>query len=99
MTDSPLDDDLVTMAGDAKLAKAVRESLEKLRDGSAGSDLAEMARDLLDGRIDLRTVAGSSAYAGDLTQGIGKFKTWESELSAEERATFEKDARKAIYGD
>jgi hypothetical protein len=99
VTDDPVERDLEDMAGDPKLAKSIRRSLEQLRNGSAGPDLAEMAKDVLDGRTDLRMVARSAAYANDITAGIGRYKSWEAQLSPEERAAFEQEARNVIYGD
>lgn len=98
MTDIPLDDELRAMAGDPQLAKAIRRNLERLRDGAGDPDMAEMARDILEGRTDLRTVASSSAYSTNLSAAVATYQTWYSELGTEERAAFEEHARKAIYG-
>jgi hypothetical protein len=98
MTDSPLDRDLAEMAGTPQLARVVRRSLERLRDGAAGPDLAEMARELLDGRTDLRSVARSTAYAGPITDGIHRYDGWQAQLTAEERRQLEEEMR-AIVSD
>ena len=99
MTDDAVERDLEDMAGDPQLARSIRRGLEQLRDGSAGPDLAEMAEDLLEGRIDLRTVARSAAYASDISEAIGYYQSWEAQLSPEERAGFERAARDLIYGE
>ena len=85
MTDSPIDRDLAGMAGNPRLAEAVKQSLESLRDGTAGPAMADMADEILNGRTDLRSVARSSAYASQLTEGIEKFSRWYADLSPEDR--------------
>jgi hypothetical protein len=99
VTDDPVERDLEDMAGDPKLAKSIRRSLEQLRDGSAGPALAEMAKDVLEGRTDLRAVARSAAYAGELTEGLDQYKSWEAQLTPEERVEFDREARTLIYDD
>lgn len=99
MTDDAVRRGLEDMAGDPKLAESIRRSLEQLRDRSAGPDLAELARDVLDGRTDLRAVARSAAYASAITDGIGSYRSWEARLSPEERISFEREARNLIYGE
>jgi hypothetical protein len=97
MTDDALDRDLEQMAGSPQLAKAIKQNLQRLSNGAAGPDLAEMARDVLEGRTDLRTVARSSAYAGQITEGINKFNRWQSDLTPDERTQLLEDTRAAIY--
>jgi hypothetical protein len=97
MTDDPLDRDLEQMAGSPQLAKAIKQNLHRLSKGAAGSDLAEMARDVLEGRTDLRTIARSSAYAGQITEGITKFNRWQSELTPEERDKLLEETRARVY--
>lgn len=87
------------MAGSPQLAKAVEEALRKLKDGSAGPEMAEMAREVLEGRTDLRSVARSSAYAAQISEGIRGYKSWEDSLSEEERNHLEEEARKVIHED
>jgi hypothetical protein len=99
MTDSPLDRDLEQMAGSPQLAKAIKQNLQRLSNGAAGPDLAEMAREVLEGRTDLRTIARSSAYASQLTASINEFDRWQSELTQEERNALVENARASIYGD
>lgn len=98
MTDSPVDRDLEQMAGNPRLARAVKESLERLRSGAAGPDMAEMAKDVLDGRTDLRSVGRSSAYAGHIRDGIDKFNRWQADLSPEEREELDRKIREE-FGD
>nr|WP_296076098.1 hypothetical protein [uncultured Actinoplanes sp.] len=86
MADHELDGELERIAGNRKTAAQVRRALERLREGAAGPDLAEMARDVLDGRISLRDVARSSAYAVPLADAMHRFTRWQAGLSDEERA-------------
>jgi hypothetical protein len=59
--DDALTRDLEQKLGSPDLAKQVRDSIFKLRDGAGGEQLAEMARELLDGRIDIRLFPGGGA--------------------------------------
>lgn len=81
----PVDSDLEQMSGSRTLAEHFKEALQHLADGVAGPTLAEMARDILAGRIDLRTVARSQAYADDLTDAIHRFQQWQERLTPDER--------------
>ncbi|GAA5188209.1 hypothetical protein GCM10023322_38330 [Rugosimonospora acidiphila] len=99
MTDNPLDRDLEEMIGTPQLADAVKRSLQRLKGGAAGPELAEMARELLSGGTDLRSVARTSAYADPISQGIQQYKRWEADLSPDERQRLMGDAQAAIYGD
>jgi hypothetical protein len=74
VTDGALDRDLEEMAGGRGLADSLKASLEKLKTGVAGKDLAEMAAEILDGRTGLREVAQSSAYSAQISEGITAFK-------------------------
>jgi hypothetical protein len=92
--DAPgLDRDLEQMAGSPALAEAVRASLVRLSTGAAGPDLAEMARDLLEGRIELRAVARSSAYADQIIEAVATYGEWFDELEPEEREKLIADTR------
>ncbi|MEU4156466.1 hypothetical protein [Actinoplanes sp. NPDC026670] len=97
MSDDPLDREIERMAGDPRLVKAVRDSLERLRAGRAGPVMAEMARDLIEGRINLRDVGGSSVYSQGLIEGVQAYKKWESELDDEGRRQL-RDAVRETYG-
>ncbi|MEU4427563.1 hypothetical protein AB0F81_43645 [Actinoplanes sp. NPDC024001] len=79
-------DELERMAGSPALAEELRRNLERLRDGVAGPELAEMARDVLSGQITLRDVARSAAYSGPILQAMERFRECEEQLSDEERA-------------
>jgi hypothetical protein len=98
MTSDPIDDELNQMAGNPKLAKAIKEGLERLSKGAGGPDLQEMARELLAGRTSLRTVGSSTAYAAQLTSAIEAFTRWRADLSPEERADIEQAATEEFGG-
>jgi hypothetical protein len=96
MTDDPLDRELDRMAGNPKVAKLIKESLERLGKGAAGPELAEMAKEVLAGRTSLGTVSQSSAYAGQFTEAADRFQTWFAELTPEKRKELEKATREAV---
>jgi hypothetical protein len=96
LSNEALDQDLEQMSGSPALGRELRSSLRRLADGAAGPKLAEMARDLLDGRLDLRTVARSNAYADDLIGAIDRFQRFQQELTPEERNQFLSEARRRI---
>jgi hypothetical protein len=83
--EAALDRDLERMAGDPRIARAVKDSLRQLTDGSAGRELAEMARDLLEGRTDLPSVAGSTAYSEHLGAAVSTYERWYRGLTPEQR--------------
>ena len=98
MSDDRLNQELEQMAGSPTVARAVKDALRRLSNGAAGPDLAEMARDVLEGRADLRTVGQSSAYSGPMTDAIGKFQDWQDELTLDKREAFIADARSRMSG-
>jgi hypothetical protein len=91
-----LDRDLDDMSGNPAIAKHLKESLRRLSDGSAGPELAEMAREVLEGRTDLRTVARSSAYADQMTEAVGRFQNWQAEATPEERSQLLEETQKKL---
>ncbi|GGL18927.1 hypothetical protein [Mangrovihabitans endophyticus] len=96
MSNDPLDAELEEMTGSRPLTDALRRSLERLKNGVAGPDLAEMANDVLEGRTTLRAVARSSAYSDPITGGIHSFQRWQAGLTPQQRRQFETDAQEAI---
>jgi hypothetical protein len=88
-----VDDQLTQMAGSRKLAHELRQNLEKLRSGTAGPGLAQMARDMLDGPITLREVTHSATYAGPLARAMNDYQRWHAGLSDNERAELIERAR------
>jgi hypothetical protein len=98
MSDEALDRDLEQMSGNPALAKHIKESLRRLAGGAAGPMLAEMARDVLNGRTDLRTAARSSIYADNLTEAIGQFQRWQDTLAPDEREQFLTQTQQQLLG-
>ncbi|MGX6606540.1 hypothetical protein ACWKSP_31120 [Micromonosporaceae bacterium Da 78-11] len=96
MTDEPIDHELRQIAGNPRITRAVKSSLEHLSTETASPELAEMARELLAGRTDLRAAASSSAYATQLTEAAEGFRKWQADLSPEERAELERTTREQV---
>jgi hypothetical protein len=88
-----IDDELLRLAGNSRIAAATKENLRRLTTGVAGPDLAEMAEELLAGRTSLRKLGQSAAYAPQLSEAFAKFQQWQSELSPEERRELERKAQ------
>ena len=77
--------DLEAMASRPDIARQVKESLQRMRTGEAGPEMAEMARDLLEGRIRLRDLATTEVYSEGLRSGVERYRRWESELTPDDR--------------
>jgi hypothetical protein len=71
--------------GDGGRAKALRQSLDRLATGAAGTELQEMAADILAGRVGPRTAMLSEAYGGRLFDGLRGFLEHMAGLSPAER--------------
>jgi len=98
MTDepAPIDDELRRMTSNHQVARAIKDSLERLSKGTASGELAEMARELLEGRTSLREVGRSSAYAGQFTEAAERYRKWFADLSPEQREELERTTRQRI---
>lgn len=92
----PLDRDLEDMSGSPALARGLKEDLRRLRDGAAGPELAEMARDVLDGNIELRTAARSSFYADQLTEAVGRYQSWKEQRTSDELDQFRYETQRYL---
>ena len=90
---------LERMAGSRALARALKQSLERLTDGSAGPELEELARDVLAGRVELGSLRTSTAYADPLRQALTGFQQWYSHLSPAERDRVLTEARRQFGTD
>ena len=98
MTDQPTGAEeqfLHLTEGNAGLAKLLQAGLERLRDGAAGTDLQEMARDVLAGHSDLRQIAATDAYGPMLLDSFQRFKEWEENLDPDERQRLADEATAA----
>lgn len=73
-----------------------RKLLQKLSTNSKNPALAEMARELLAGRLTPRQVMTSSSYASALEPGVAQFKQWYGNLSDKQRAEQEELGRAAL---
>ncbi len=83
--EQPIDRELTAMTSRPRIVRAVKESLRRMANGDAGPAMAEMARDLLTGRIRLHDLAATSVYSGPMLDGIERYQRWESELTPEHR--------------
>jgi hypothetical protein len=91
------DDELISMAGgDRSMAKAVRASLQRLRDGIGGPEMQEMARDVLEGRSTLRQVGRSEVYGGAFREQFRKLAQWRAEVGEEEYQAHMERARQRL---
>ncbi|HET6480888.1 MAG TPA: hypothetical protein VFG35_12750 [Actinoplanes sp.] len=90
--------ELEALSGRPEIASQVKESLRRMRDGEAGPEMAEMSRDLLEGRIRLRDLATTEVYADGLTAGVERYRRWESELTPEDRQKLDEEVQKLRDG-
>ena len=93
MTDDPIDRDLAEMAGNPRVAAEIKNHLQRLSRGAGGPELAEMARDLLEGRTSLREVGKSEVYADQFNAATRRFLDWYHELTPEERGELNRKAQ------
>lgn len=96
MAEDPVDYELERMAGNHKLAAELKKNLETLRDRGGDSPLADMARDVLDGKITLRDVARTSAFALPLSEAMDRFHDYDSRLTEDERSKLVSDAEERL---
>ncbi len=75
-----ISEQLEQMTDNPRMVRALRDGLRQLSGGSAGPELAEMAESILNGGIQLRDVARSSAYSGALSAALERFRDWEAGL-------------------
>ncbi|MFJ6606824.1 hypothetical protein [Streptomyces lydicus] len=90
------DDEFVPLTRDPAMARMLRKQLEVLADGKGGEVLAEMAREVLSGRIGLREAVQVGAYEEELVRNVGSFQQKWDEMSAEERAHAEKEGTRFL---
>jgi hypothetical protein len=94
--DDALTRDLERILGNPELVKRAKESIGRLRDGAGGDHLAEMARDLLDGRTTIREIGRSSAYAAPLSEQFTKYNEWFNGLKPEEQESLISEANETL---
>ncbi|BCY09206.1 hypothetical protein [Actinoplanes sp. L3-i22] len=92
-----LERQIETTVSSPRVARTVKDSLERLKNGNGGPELQEIARGLLDGSITLRDLTRTSIYSGVFMDQFQRYKDWEAGLSEEQRAEFERETREA-YG-
>ncbi len=99
MERSALDDDLERLTRNPRAARGLKDGLERLARGESGPVFAEMANDLLSGRIDLHSVAHSSAYGREFGAAYAGFEQWQASLSDEERKRTLREVKSILDGD
>jgi hypothetical protein len=92
----PIDRELQQMTSNPRVVKATKAALEKLRQGVAGSDMAEMATEVLKGRTGLRMIGQSWVYAVRFTEAAEGFRAWHGELSPDEREALDRSAHEQL---
>ncbi|MFZ3560234.1 hypothetical protein [Streptomyces sp. BH055] len=105
MTDSPRslrgeqhtdESEFLEIARDPALARLLRKQLEKLAEGRSGNVLAEMASEVLAGRIGLREAVRVGAYDEALTSAAGKFQEGWDNMTESERSEAEKEGARIL---
>lgn len=77
-------------------ARRLRLALNTLAGGSAGPALQDMARDVLSGKVELRTALRSRAYEDAMSDRVHAFSAWYRELTESQRAAEAERARQAM---
>jgi hypothetical protein len=90
------DEEFISIARDPAVARLLRKQLESLTDGRAGDVLAEMAREVLTGRIGLRDAVRVGAYEQDLLASAEKFEHKWDEMSELEKSQAEAEGAKLV---
>ncbi len=99
MTQDAIDGELTAMLGNPAMVRAVKGNLARLRDGVAGDELAEMARDLLDGRISLRQVTRTGVYTEALLTASAPAAEWVDSMTPEELERVAAEAQETVARD
>ena len=95
MDNDPVQRELLSITGgDEAIATVLRRTLTRLAKGEGGPLLKELARDVLTGKVELRTALLSETYGAPMSAAFGKFRTWYDEASEKERGEAIADARR-----
>ncbi|WP_159029257.1 hypothetical protein [Streptomyces viridochromogenes] len=90
------DEEFISIARDPAMARLLRKQLESLADGRAGAVLAEMAKEVLSGRIGLREAVQVGAYQQELVASAENFERKWDEMSALEKSQAEAEGTKLL---
>jgi hypothetical protein len=90
------DEEFISIARDPAMARLLRKQLESLADGRAGGVLAEMAKEVLSGRIGLRDAVRVGAYEQELLTSAEKFERKWDEMSELEKSQAEAEGAKLL---
>jgi len=90
------DEEFISITRDPAMARLLRKQLESLTDGRAGGVLAEMAKEVLSGRIGLREAVRVGAYEQELLASAEKFERKWDEMSELEKSQAEAEGAKLL---
>ncbi|MFJ3290197.1 hypothetical protein ACIPMW_33535 [Streptomyces sp. NPDC086669] len=90
------DEELISMGRDPAVARLLRKQLETLADGRAGAVLAEMAKEVLSGRISLRDAVRVRPYEHELLAAADRFGRKWDEMSELDRSQAESEGAKVL---
>ncbi len=76
--------------GDPAIARLLHMQLTELAQGKGGNILAEMAQEILTGRVDLREAIRTRGYEEEVVSGIEKFRNYWDSMSSEEKQAAER---------
>ncbi len=94
-----LERQIETTVSSPRLARAVKDSLVRLKSGDGGPELQEIARDLLNGSITLRDLTRTSVYSGMFMDQFQRYNDWQASLTEQQREEFEREARETYSPD
>jgi hypothetical protein len=95
LDDDQVEQELQDFAGSRPLADELKRNLEKLRD-QGEPPLAEMARNILEGRMTLREVTRSTAFAGPLSEAMDRYREYDAQLNEPARAAQLREAEEHL---
>ena len=82
--------------GDAALSRQLRDSLRLLRERSGDPGFRRLVDDVLAGRVSLRDVHHTAAFAAGIDDGVRQFARGWERLSNDERAELAEEGRLAL---
>ncbi|MDI9830827.1 hypothetical protein [Streptomyces sp. KAU_LT] len=90
------DEEFISMGRDPAVARLLRKQLETLADGRAGAVLAEMAKEVLSGRISLRDAVRVGPYEHELLAVADRFGRQWDEMSELDRSQAESEGARVL---
>lgn len=90
---------LARLDDDEGLAGAVESCLSRLAAGVAGSDMADVAAELREGRMSLADVGDSSVARPHLQSGLTRYMDWRQEMAPGDLDRLLEDSRRRLTSD